>query len=261
MMTYCFLASNIAGPVGGTIASILVLIIVAIVCCITVVAIGKKCKRQNVRSYNTEQVQFQTIRCPETTETTTQTGPSRPLPNTTLNTIPQRQKQYCGYVTESAHHPVLANSRPTPPYNKSCNTIGSRKAPTVAPYPHLGPYPQKKPAPYQQQAGHDLASQPPSMNSKQRSAHLHPYEICAFNSLEINQDGQPNTSVTLTSFATLPAHNPIVHASRQQCSNVGNWKGPSGVQGTFDNPSYKSLGATHGKSDHDNFNESYVEVK
>ena len=41
MITYCFLASNIAGPVGGTIGSILVLVIVSIICCIAVVVIRK----------------------------------------------------------------------------------------------------------------------------------------------------------------------------------------------------------------------------
>ena len=98
IIAYCFLASNIAGPVGSTIGSILVLIIVSIVCCITVVALGKKRKRQNAIICNTQQFELETIGSLEITETLTQTGSSRLLPkvrNTTLNTIP-----YCYLLYE-----------------------------------------------------------------------------------------------------------------------------------------------------------------
>ena len=174
MITTFFLASNIAGLVGGIIGFILVLIIVAFVCCITVVAIGKKYKRQNVRSDNTQQVELQTIRSPETTQRTNQTGLSRPIPTTTLNTIPQRQNQYPGYETESAHYSET-NYRPPPCYNESSNTIGPEE-PTVVPYPYLGPYRQKTPPLYQQQSSHDLTQQPPSSSSLQPPALEEPNE-------------------------------------------------------------------------------------
>ena len=228
-----FLASNIAGPVGGTIGSVLVLIIVSIVCSITVVALVKKGRKQNSRINNTEPIELQTVRSPETMP---QRGPSRPLPNTTLNTIPQRQNQYPGYETESTHYPE-ANHRPPPPYNEISNTFGPHEAPAAVSYPYLGPY--------QQQAGHHLTQQPPSSDSPQPSAPPCPYEIHAFNTLEMNQGRQPNTSAALTSFATFPAHNPIVQASRQQGSNTSNWEASPDVQRTLDNP-------LHGRPDYDN---------
>lgn len=84
---FLFLASNIAGPVGDTIGFILVLIIMASIWCITVFAIGKKHKRQNIRRYNTQQVELQTMSSPEMT----QIDPLRTLPNAILNTTLQRQ--------------------------------------------------------------------------------------------------------------------------------------------------------------------------
>ena len=98
------------------------LIILAFICYV-VFTIVKKCKRENVRNYNTQQVESHAIRSPETSQRTNQRGSSRPLPNTTLNTIPQRQNWYPGYVTPSANYPV-ANRRPLPPFNESSNTIG-----------------------------------------------------------------------------------------------------------------------------------------
>ena len=216
----------------------------------------KKGRIQNVRSCNTQQIELQTIRSNETTQRTTQTGPSRPLPNTTLNTIPQRQYQYPGYETESVHYPK-ANHRP-PPYNESCNTTGPHEAPPVVPYPYLAPYPQQPLAPYQQQASHHLTQQPPSSNSPQPSAPPYRYETHAFNTLEMNQGRQPNTSVALTSIATLPTQNPFVQASRQHGSNTGNWEALSDIQS---NPAYEFVGAVHGGSDYDNMDESYEEVK
>ena len=135
----------------------------SIVCCITVVAIRKKRKRQNVRSYNTLQVELQTIRSPETTQRTNETGPSRPLPNTTLNTPTQRQNQYPGYETESTHYSE-ANHRLPPPYNEISNTTGPHEERTIVPPP------QQTPAPYLQQSSHDLSQQPPSLDSLQPPA-------------------------------------------------------------------------------------------
>ena len=105
------------------------LIIVAFICYI---AVGKKRKRQNVRSSNTQRIELQTIRSPETSQRTNQTSSSRPLPNTTLNTITQRENQYNDYVTPSANQPV-ADRRPLPPYNESSNAIGSSFATLPAP--------------------------------------------------------------------------------------------------------------------------------
>ena len=92
----------------------------------------KKRKRQNVRSSNTQQIELQTIRSSETSQRTNQTDSSRPLPNTTLNTIPQRENRFNDYVTPSANQPV-ANRRPPPPYNESSNAIGSSFATLPAP--------------------------------------------------------------------------------------------------------------------------------
>ena len=111
IFTYCFLASNIAGPVGGTIGSVFILIIVAFICCVTAIGIKKKPKRQNLRSDNTQQVDLQTISSPETIQRKKQTGLYKPLPNIPMNTIPQRQNQYPGNETGSAHYPEN-NCRP-----------------------------------------------------------------------------------------------------------------------------------------------------
>ena len=169
--------------------------VMAFVCCI---AVRKKHKRQNVTSFNTQQVELQTIRSPETTQRTNQRGPSRPLPNTTFNTIPQRQTRYPGHVTHSANYPI-ANHRQPPLYNESSNTIGSHEMPTVAPYP------QQQLPPYQQQSGHHLVPQPPSMYS---SAPPQPYESHAFTTLEMNQGRERNTSAEpynqIETLRTLP---------------------------------------------------------
>ena len=79
MITYCFLISNTTGTIdGGTIISILLIVIVSLIHYITVGVIDiKYCKRQNVRSYNTQQVELQTIRYPRSSQTTTQTCQSR----------------------------------------------------------------------------------------------------------------------------------------------------------------------------------------
>ena len=140
IFTYCFLASNIGGAVGGTIGTILVLIIVAIICGITIVAIKKKRKRQNVRGCNTQEVELQTIRSPETTQRTNQTGLSIPLPNTTLSTIPQRQ-------------------------NQCSNIIGPNEAPNVVRNQIMAPNQQQKSAP---QASHQLSHQQ-SFNTQNRN--------------------------------------------------------------------------------------------
>ena len=166
----------------------------AFVCCITVVAIGKKVKKQNGRSHNTEQIELQTVRSPESM---TQTDLSRPLPNTTLNTIPQRQNQYPGYETESAYYPEAIH-RHLPPYNEFSNTIGPHEAPAAVRYPYLGPYPHLN------QAGHHLAQQPPSSNTPQPTAPPYPYEIHAFNTLEMNQGRQLNTSAEVQTLRTPP---------------------------------------------------------
>ena len=121
-----FLATNIT-IVGGTIGSILLLIIVTLICCVTVVVSKKYDKRLNV---NTQQVELQIIRSLRTTQTTNRTDPSRALPNTTFNTIPQTQNQYPSYVTESEHYPE-GNIRSPPPYNLT-ETHGT---PTTVPYP------------------------------------------------------------------------------------------------------------------------------
>ena len=57
------------------------------------------------------------------TQKTNQKDPPRPLPNTILNTIPQRQNQYPGYVMESAHYPET-NCRHPPSYNECSYTFG-----------------------------------------------------------------------------------------------------------------------------------------
>ena len=245
MITYCFLASNIAGPVGGAIGSILVLIIVSIVCCVTVVVIRKKRKRQNVRSYNTQQFELQTIGSLDTTETMTKTGLSRPLPklpNSTLNTIPQTQDYYSFHVTQPKLYPV-PNCRSLPHYNENSNKVGPHEVQIPVLNPHLAPYQQQQQATYQHQPGHHLLQQP------------------VVNIRKPNQHRDPNTSAALTSFATLPAHNPIVQESRQQGSNLFNWEEPSDVETTFDNPAYGFLGATIEKSDFENIEGIYDDIK
>ena len=103
MITYCFLASNITRAiVGGTIGSVLLIVIVTLICCI--ILVGKKCHRkQNIRTCNTQEVELQAIRSPRTSQIT-QTSQSRPFPNTTLNTIPQTQNQHFHSVTQSTHY-------------------------------------------------------------------------------------------------------------------------------------------------------------
>ena len=229
-----FLANIIGGVVGGTIGSILLIIIVTSICCITVVVSRKYHKRQNV---NTQQVELQTIRSPRTTQTTSRTDPPRPLPNTTSNTIPQTQNQYSSYVTESEYYPE-ANIRPPPPYNPT----EPHGTPTTVPYPYPPPYSQESSTPY----------------PLQRSAPL--YESPAVNTLQLNQNRQPNTSASLTSFATLPAHNPVVQASRQQTSNVDNCEAPFDVQ-VGDNSPYELSGSTHVGADSDDVEAPCKDVK
>ena len=102
----------------------------SIVCCITVVALGKKYKRQKARIYNTQQIELETIGSIEITEPMTQTQPE---------------------------HCRAPNHRRVPPHNESNNNIGSHEAPIPVPNRHLGPY--------QQQAGqHPL--QKPAVNTQ-----------------------------------------------------------------------------------------------
>ena len=129
--------------------------------CITIGVVGKYHKRQNV---NTQQVEIQTIRSPRTTQTTSRTSPSRPLPNTTFNTIPQTQNQYPSYVTRSTHYPEVDTRHP-PPYN-----------------PH-----------YHQQPVDCWAQQPLSSNLLQPSAPPHPYQTPVVNTLQPNPNREVNT--------------------------------------------------------------------
>ena len=131
MITYCFLASNITRAiVGGTIGSVLLIVIVTLICCI--ILVGKKCHRkQNIRTCNTQEVELQAIRSPRTSQIT-QTSQSRPFPNTTLNTIPQTQNQHFHNVTQSTHYSGR-DHRPSPSYNECCNRIIPHGAPTAVP--------------------------------------------------------------------------------------------------------------------------------
>ena len=230
MITYCFLASNIVGPVGGIISSTFVIIIItAFVCCITVVAIRKKQNRQNIKICNTQQFELQTIRSPEMTQTMTKIGLSRPLPkvpNTTLNTIPQKQNQNSVYVTQPVHYPV-ANRRPPPPYNESSDDVGPHEVQISMTNPHLAPN-----------------QQPPAVNAQKP-----------------NQGRQANTPAALTSFATLSAYNTIIQASKQHGSDLGNWEVPSDAQVTFDNPAYGFLGDAYEEDEYENMVDIYDEVK
>ena len=270
MITYCFLASKITELVGGTIGSVLVLIIVAFVCYITVVTIRKKRNRRNVKVCNTQQFELQTNRSLETSQAMTVKCSSRLLPevpdvrsyNTQqveLQTIrsPEMTERPLPNTIELAHYPVDNHRRP-PPYNKSSNTIGPHEAPTVDPCPYMVPYPQQPTASYPQHTAHHPAQQPPSLSSPQTSIPLYPYEMHAFNTHEMNQGRQPNTSAALTSFATLPTQNPIIQASRQHSSNVSNWEAPSDVLATIDNPAYEFLGAANGESDYECMDELYI---
>ena len=219
----------------------------SIVCCITVVAFGKKRRRQNIVIGNTQQFELQTVGSREHTETMTQTGSARPLPkvpNTTLNTIPQRQNQNSVYVTQPVHYPV-ANYRPLLPYNESTNNVGALEAQISVPNPHLAPYQQQQLAPNKHQEGH------------------HPFEQPAVNTQKSNRGRQPNTSATLTSFATFPAHNPIVQESKQQGSYVGNWQASCDIQATFDIPACEFLVDANEESDYCNMNQHvhYEEIK
>ena len=145
------------------------------VCCITVVVIVKKRKRQNVRSHNTQQVELKNIEFLNT-EKITKTALSRPLPklpNSTLTTMPQSQDYDSVYVTQPVHYPV-SKCRP---------------------------------------------------------------------------------------LATVRAYNPIVQASRQQGSNLGNLEDPFYAEPTFKNPAYAFLGAAHEELDFENVEEIYDEIK
>ena len=216
----------------------------AIVCFITVVVIRKKGRIRNDISSNTQQIELQTTRSTETTQRTNQTGPSRPLSSTILDTI------------DSTHYPT-ANRRSLPPYNESSNTTGPYETPTVVSYPYLAL--QQPIAPYEQQAGHH--QQPPSLNLPQPSAPPYPYEAHSFNTFNVNESNQSSTTAAPTSFATLPAQNPIVQASGQKDSNVRNWEVPSDVQATLDNPACEFLDAAHGEPQNDNIEEIYEEIK
>ena len=232
VFTYRFLASDIFVLIGGTIGSILVLVIVSIVCCIIVVTLGKRRKRQNVRSSNTQQFELQNI---GSLETTTQTGPSKTLPDTTLNTIPERENLYSDYMIQPVLYP-LVNCRLLQPYNESRNTIGPHEAQIEVPNP------QQKTAPHQHQVGH------------------HPLRQQAINRQKLNRSKQLNTSAPFTCFSTLPAHNPIVQESRQQDSN--NWQAPSYVQAAFGNPIYEVVDDVHhSERDYYNIEEIYDEIK
>ena len=76
-----------------------------------------------------------------------------------------------------------------------------------------------------------------------------------------HQGRHPNTSVALTSFTTLSAHNPNVQVSRQQGSNLGNREDLSDVEATYDNPAYGFLGTVHEESDYENVENIYDEIK
>ena len=166
MITYDFLAStpsNILGGfvgIGWIIGSILLIIILSVICCITVIISRKYHKRR--RNANIQQFELQTTRSPRTTQTTNRT-PSRPLPNTTFNTIPQTWNQYSSYVTESEHYPE-GNIRPPPPYN-----------------PH-----------YHQQSADYLA---PFSNLSQPSAPPHSYRNPTVNTLQSNQSREASTMI------------------------------------------------------------------
>ena len=235
IFTYCFLASNVAGPVGGTIGSVFILIIVAFICSVTAIGIKKKRKRQNLVSDSIQQVDLQTISSPETIQRKNQTGLSRLLPNTTLNTMPQRQNQFPGNETESAHY-LENNCRPPLSYSECNNTIGRNEALNVVANSYMTPYQLQKPAP---QEGH------------------RPSHQLACNTQKPNRGRQPNTSAALTSFATLPANKNIVKASRRQGSNVDNCQAPTDVQAAFDDPPYQPIDAAHRGSDCDSMEEHY----
>ena len=234
MITYCFLALNILLLIGGTIGSVFVIIIVGFLCCITVVAIWKKRKRQNVRSSNTQQIELQNIGSLENTERTPETDQSKSLANTTLNTIPQGENLYSDYVIPPIHYSIF-NRRPLQPCNESSNAIGQHEAQIKLHHP------QQLSAPYKHQAGH-LPFQQQSVNNK-----------------KLNQGRKLNRSAALTSLATLPAHNPIVQESKQQSSN--NWQAPSHVQAAFGNPIYECLDDVHSEYDYYKIEEIYDEVK
>ena len=114
MITYYFLASNTTGAVaGGTIGSILLIVIVALICCITIGVIYRKyCKRQNVSSYNTQQVELQTIRYPRTFQTTIQACQSRPtsVPSN-QSRQPNSSVSLTSFETLTTRNPVVQTSR------------------------------------------------------------------------------------------------------------------------------------------------------
>ena len=158
-----FLATNIT-IVGGTIGSILLLIIVTLICCVTVAVNRKYHERLNV---NTQQVELLTIRSLRTTQTTNRTDPFRALPNTTFNTIPQTQNQYPSYVTESEHYPE-GDIRPPPPYNPT----EPHGTPTTVPYPYPPPYLQESSAPYPSQTSVQPYQPPAAVVQDLDSKHL-----------------------------------------------------------------------------------------
>ena len=160
-----FLATNIT-IVGCTIGSILLLVIVTLICCVTVVFSRKYHEGLNV---NTQQVELQTIRSLRTTQTTNRTDPSRALPNTTFNTILQTQNQYPSYVTESEHYPE-GDIRPPPPYNPS--EPQPHGTPTTVPYPYPPPYLQESSAPYPLQTSAQPYQSPAAVVQDLDSNHL-----------------------------------------------------------------------------------------
>ena len=87
------------------------------------------CRKQNTRRFITQQVELQTIKSTETTQTTTKTDQS--LPNTTLNTLPQTQNEHPRNVTQSDLKP--------PYYNEYRNKIRPHRVPPL--YQNRHPHP------------------------------------------------------------------------------------------------------------------------
>ena len=104
----------------------MLIIILSVICCIIVVISRKYHERR--RNANIQQVELQTTRSPRTTQTTNRT-PSRPLPNTTFNTIPQTWNHYPSYVTESERY-----FGPPPSYNPHYH---QQSADYLAPFSNL----------------------------------------------------------------------------------------------------------------------------
>lgn len=148
-----------------------------------------------------------------------------------MNTIPQGVNLYSDYVIQPIHYSIFTR-RPLQPYNESSNTIGQHEA-------QIKVYnPQQQSAPCQYQAGYL------------------PFHQQSVNTEKPNQGRQLNRSAALTSLATLPAHNPIVHESNQQ-----GWQAPSYVQAAFGNPIYECLDDALSEYDYCKIEEIYDEVK